>query len=473
MRSSKKRRLYSLLALCLAIGILSGAYFLLKDRFTEEEPEDETPAISITSFSSEDIVNIKLSRRDGDILFERKEEGWDILEPYSVKLLESRVDRYGEIMSSLEAMDIVVENPDDLEPYGLKDPTVKSEVKLKDDTFVTVLVGKQTATGDSYYLMKEGDSTVYIVNKADGDALTWELSDFRDRALAKIEYERDLMLFSMSSKDMREVEIRRKDEEDQDPDLVEFNMGLLEITKPYNTVMGVDVVEFGPILEAIPTLTIEDFVDDFPEDISQYGLDDPSGRIVIKDRKNTLELILGDKTDDDKRYFQVAGSDAVYTMLDSKLDFMDIEPFDLVQKFALMVNIKDVDKIVVENKGVSHTLTLEREVLSPSTDDEEEEELVTYRADDRIVQEKAFKRFYQMLVSLSVDVEKTVEPKEDADVAVTFHLNKGKEREIRVEYVPYDRDFYSFVRDGNSDFLIARSSVEQMLEELEMLLNEG
>ena len=136
----------------------------------------------------------------------------------------------------------------------------------------------------------------------------------------------------------------------------------------------------------MPALSIEDFVEDGVEDFAKYGLEDPSLELIIKDSENTLHLLFGNEYDEDKIYFRTLDTDSVYGMKKSNIEFAHVKPFDLVEKFAYIVNIENVDKLEIEGRGKSYTLTLSRETQEAENEDEEDEVITTYMIDGKEVE---------------------------------------------------------------------------------------
>src|SRR5690606_31967183 len=137
-------------------------------------------------------------------------------------------------------------------------------------------------------------------------------------------------------KDGRPIEIKVND--DQSEEEASFGLGIWKMTSPYNQPMGVDGNSISSFLEAISTLSIKDFIDDAPADLGTYGLKEPKGEVIIKDSENKLHIYIGEEYDDETVYFKTDDGDSVYTIEKSKLEFMDIKPFELVEKFAYIVN---------------------------------------------------------------------------------------------------------------------------------------
>lgn len=130
-----------------------------------------------------------------------------------------------------------------------------------------------------------------------------------------------------------------------------------------------------------------------------------------------------------------------------------------------------MDKIIIEAPGRTNVITLTRRTQKAEDEDEEDEVITTYRVDGKEVEEKPFKKYYQSLIGLLVDAELDRELEEQPEVKTTFFLNKGSVREVHVNYVPYDNDFYAVFVNGKSEFVISRRQVAGMLDTLEALIS--
>ena len=176
--------------------------------------------------------------------------------------------------------------------------------------------------------------------------------------------------------------------------------------------------------------------------------------------------MIGDEYEDGKVYFKTPGSDSVYGMKKNNTKFLDVTPFELVDKFIYIVNIDYVDKIVVEGLGHKHTLT-ERET-KPEEEGEEDEVIHTFKINGKEVEDKPFRKVYQSIVGVLADAEVREGTEGKAEVKAIFYLNKGKNREMHINYVPYDDDFYAVFIDGESEFA-NKPMVQKMLTDIEAL----
>lgn len=466
---TKKQR--NALALVVVLAVLVGAYFYVTNRPQKKDQENNT--IEICKVPKEDIVKMVLESRDGTVLtFEKKDDKWTVDYPYPVVLNQTTVDDIAYSFASLYAERIIDENPEDLSVYGLDKPAVVAKAFLKDGTQKVLYLGNKTPAGNTYYLMAEGDPKVYSVWMNHGEHFSYTLSDVRERDLTEISTE-ELTYLKIAKKDKPAIEIEVNDKKSEDEPYLDLS--LWRMIQPYKEPMGVSSDKFQKVLDSIASLSnnaIKEFVEDNPEDLSKYGLDDPVAELIVKDKENTLHLYFGKDADDGKGvYFKTADVNSVYTIEKSKIEFLDTKPFDIVDKFAYIVNIDNVDKVIVEGRGQTHVLTLTRETKKAENDGEEDEVITTYMVDGKEVEEKPFKKFYQSLIGILVDAEVDREmTEENPEVKTTFFLNKGSRREVHINYVPYDSDFYTVFRGGKAEFVVARSQVNKMLDDLEALI---
>ncbi|MBZ4665040.1 DUF4340 domain-containing protein [Mahella sp.] len=458
------RRTRNVIILVVVLALLAGTYAYLTRR--PQQAEQDSESVEISKLNKDDIVKMTLERKDGSLTFVKKDDKWVAEGNESIALNQTAVDDLAYTFASLYAEQVVEEDPQDLAQYGLKEPVVTAMATLKDNTVKTLYLGNKTPTG-TYYLMAEGDPKVYEVWMNHGEHLSYTLNDVRDTTLPQINTQ-ELTYLKMWKEGGRTIEI--KTNESQTEDQAQFGLGLWQMTQPYSEPVGVDTQYFQPVLDALPNIAIDGFVEDNPKDLAQYGLDKPKGELIVKDKQNTLHLLIGDDKDDTQVYFKTADSPSVYVMSKDKLTFMDTEPYDIMEKFAYIVNIDDVDRIIVEANGKTHDITLSRTTKKAEEEGEEDEVITTYKVDGKVVEEDPFKQYYQSLIGMTVDAEIDEQLEEVPEVKTTFFLNKGSEREVHVNYVPYNRDFYAVFRGGKAEFVLSKQQVDKMLQDLEDLI---
>ncbi len=509
------KRKRNLILLIVVLAVLGGVYFYLSKKPVKDNnpAKDDNPAketkssIEISSVDKDKISKITLQNsKEKELTFEKEvrtvketkektadtdksgkgkdtkatkdqkekdkkpktETVWKNTTYIPVKLDQSKVEDLARVFSSLVADDLVEKNPKNLSIYGLDKPAATGTALLDDGKKIVLYLGDKTAEGNTHYLMKEGDPRVFTVYSSNGEKLGDSLADYRDKSLPQIDLTSMSYLY-LSGEGQKEIEIKKSDQSKEE---AQYGLGAFQLVKPYKQPRNIDSSKLDPKLEGVSSLAIKDFVDDQPADPAKYGLDHPKRHFILKDETNTLDLLFGNSPDEETIYFKTADSDSVYTMEKSLTDFMNIKPMEIADKFALIVNIEDVDKVVLEGKGETHTLSMTRRTEKAKEKDKEDEVVTTYFLDGKKKEEDPFKDFYQSLIGIVVDAEKDHTAQGQPDFKITYYLNKGSRPERNVAFIPYDDNYYSVVQDGDmeSEFLITRKRLDWVMNDLANLM---
>jgi hypothetical protein len=220
-------------------------------------------------------------------------------------------------------------------------------------------------------------------------------------------------------------------------------------------------------------IAIADFVDDKPGDLSRYGLDRPWGEVRVSDKANTIGFLFGGDMTPEKVYFMIRGRPGLYSVEKSLLAFMDQKPLDMVERFAFIVSIDDVDRIDFTAGGKTHVMTMSRAAKKAETEGQEDEIVTTFTLDGKVVEDSSFRKLYQSLIGVQIAGEAPKASAAAPEIIERFILNKGSEREVRVAFAPYDRDFYTVTLNGKTEFVAERGMLAPVLQKLDILLNGG
>jgi hypothetical protein len=226
------------------------------------------------------------------------------------------------------------------------------------------------------------------------------------------------------------------------------------ITSPYTHTRGVDSEAFDNWIEPFYDLSIVDFVDDSPSSLKPYGLDDPV-RIYLRTEETSLDLLIGGNEPVGTRYAKLADSPGVFTIYGLE-SFLNVKPFTLINKFALLMYIDSVDHLSIS--GGEKNLSAD---FKGSGDD------AIYYLNGRKTETSSFKTFYQAVIGLLIDAEYPgpVRQSEDSgEVTIEYLLNNPPGERLAITLVPYNRDFYVLKQDGATEFLISQSQVRRIYE---------
>lgn len=455
----------NILILCLVIAILLSFYLFLKSKPQEdtEQVDVSTERITLVDLDKEKITGIVLRSKDNTLKFVKKEQQWTANLPFPIK--ESEVTNLSYVFFGLNAEQLIMASPapEDLDQYGLQDPVVTIEVAAEGEkTPYVMYLGDRTPSGNSYYFKLKDDPAIYTIAYYNAEKFLQSPADFRDNSLAQLDI-KNINYFKLARTGQPDLEIHLNTGTSE---FAQYGIGIWQMTKPYQEPMPVLTEKFQKILESITSITnAEKFIDDNPVDLSRYGLAKPQAELVIKDNKSQFHLLIGNLIND-AFYCKKSDSRSVFTISSNSLFFIDTKAFELVEKFAYIVNIDDVDKINISGLGFNYELVITRKEKKSSTEDSPEFD-ASYQINGKKVKEQLFKTAYQSIIGLIVESECPAQPKDRApELSMTFTLNKGPQREIKINYVPYDYDFYAVFRGGKAEFLISKDQVKTMLREL-------
>ena len=219
-----------------------------------------------------------------------------------------------------------------------------------------------------------------------------------------------------------------------------------------------DSERFGNLLESLMQIQIHEFVDDAPASLAAYGLDNP-GRVIAEGPGERLELLYG-RSEYGLRYAMLAGDSSVFT-IEGFEDLTTVTPFQLMDKFAYIFNIDNVDAFTVSGDG----RTLEAAIQGTGDD-------ATFHLNGRWASDREFRQFYQTVIGLLIDAQLTGPPErgEGTDIVIEYRLNTPQGERASLRLIPFNRDFYILEKEGQREFLIARTQVRRIFDNADSMV---
>lgn len=465
VRSFKSRVILSIGALLGVLVLVLGGWLLLDALAPEDENGDEI--ITITDLSSVELVTrMEVTAGDAAYALEKDAGGkWVNPEKKDVAIDQSVAGSMANYCVSLIALEIVEDSGDKADQYGLTEDAPRMVATLKDGSKQVYRVGSPTFDRKGYYLMKEGDPKIYIVNMVPGQRLSAAFDSLRDLTLPTVD-PKNISIFNFTRSDGQVVEIQYKD------------TGVLVIgytlTSPYEVAADINIVQ--DLFDMTTAIKLDSFVTEDTSDLAKYGLGAGARSFTIVDGTGQmLHMKIGSQDEEGKFYAQVLDMPGIYTVGAANLAFFDYTIFALVDKFSTIVDITSVDSLELIHGGGKDVVSIER---TPKLDEEGEEELDD---DGNVVMADNFffngqkahdrhtRQFYQDIIGLIVDGEVADPDKVTGEPVLTtvFRRNRGSVREIVTEYLPYDADHYAVRKNGDIKFYILKSKVQVAFDSLE------
>jgi len=460
------RRGWTLIGVAVVLGLLIGAYVFVTRPKPAPAPAAAQPVLS--KGDKDKLVKVVLSDRpEGTLTLVRKAGTWNTEPPVAVQLESTALDDLLFSFSALNAERIIEEHPADLGQYGLAPPRATGVGTWEDGTSHTLLLGDKAPSGSTFYIQVKGDPRVYTVQSFTGQHFHWTLKDLRSRTISPaINYD-EVTYVKIVERDGTVIEAKRKT--DAETKSFQLGFGQFILTRPYATLRGLDSQKQDPVIKGTQSVSISDFADEPLKGPEAYGLARPRAEVIVRDKSNTIDYLFGDEKGT-QTWFALRGQPGVYLVDTSSLDFLKTKPFDVIDKFAFIPNIEDVDRIDITSGGKTHTLLITRTTKKAAKAGDPDEVTAAYTADGKTVDDGNFKVFYQVVIGLQLEGETAKKVPNAPEVSVKFSLNKGEQKTVRVDYAPYDRDFDAIFLNGVGGFALTKGQIAEMLRKLDLLL---
>lgn len=134
----------------------------------------------LTEFDSEKVSQIALHQASVDLDFQKESGVWKMKKPIESPAAESEVTSLLSSLDSLRATKFI-DQPADLDQYGLKTPLSEIDVVQEKGLQQKVLFGNKE--GDQIYCLVEGGSTVALVSDAFSTFFSKKIEDWREKKL--------------------------------------------------------------------------------------------------------------------------------------------------------------------------------------------------------------------------------------------------------------------------------------------------
>ena len=456
------RRTITIIAAIAAVPLLIGGYFGAQ-AWIKAHPKpspwnfsDYPESPRLTDFDSSKLSRIE-NIGEGFALV-RNEGNWVLASATvpvdKVKIEQSMISGKLWSLSSIWAESVIDENPADLSLFGLDNPSGRVLIGDSDGKNVEIIFGNYTPSRTSYYIMLAGEPKVYTLSSYSSDMLRFSLDSIRDKGLMMYLDPRELSRFILEPRPEDNpgwegrIDISPKD--DSDYLVTAFTSYVLNA--PFASRQGVDSEKFSNLLESMMSLQIREYVDDDPASLAPYGLDRP-GRLYMESPDETLDILYG-KREYGLRYAMLPGDNAVFT-IEGLEPLTEAQPFTLMDKFAYIFNIDNVESFTVSGDG----RTLEAAIQGKGDE-------AVFHLNGRKTADKEFRTFYQAVIGLLIDAEyRGPEARgEGSDWVVDYRLITPPGGRATLRLIPYNRDFYILEKEGIREFLIARTQARRIFE---------
>ena len=322
-------------ALLIVVLIGIGLYlYFYEFKGSKKRQEAQEEAKKVFQVDKDKIVEVRLARADeGDIVFTKKDNAWRIESPIQADADEDAVNRMVSEFADAKRTRTIDEEPKDLAVYGLDRPELKISATIQEKQQpATILFGKENPTQTAVYAKIENEKPIFLIQQYSKRSMDKKLHDLRDKRIADVKKD-EVQAVELDRGGVK-IALEKKDD------------GAWMLSSPLK-VRG-DKSEAEKLVDKINTGRIEEFVNEDPQNLAEYGLDSPSIRLTMligKDRASKTVLI-GRKNDDKKGYYAKRAEQKPVFLLKEELVQAIPEKVDTLRDHSLFaVDAGDVQKL--------------------------------------------------------------------------------------------------------------------------------
>jgi hypothetical protein len=315
-----------------AVVLTAFVYFYDVKRKPATEASSETSKPAFTSITATDVKQIKIERAGTAMDFEHKSDGWYMTEPKSLRADGSSLDGLASELAYVTVDRTFPNTPDNLNSFGLKDPSVTLNFTLNNGASHEVRFGSKDFSASSIYALVDGGKQISLMADTVYASADKSPDDFRDKSLTTVPTA-DATFFDLMNSS-GEISGSKKESS-------------WTLSKP-RTVPG-DRSKIDALLGAVGTGQITKFVSDTNTGLAKYGLDNPAVRFQAKlaDGK-TMQLEVGKKEGADY-YARDLSHPGVFQINDNLYSILSDKYPDLRDKQITHVMPEDVTRLDFRN----------------------------------------------------------------------------------------------------------------------------
>jgi len=495
--TGKKKKRNSLLFLAGCIVLFGAAYVgasvYQKKQEEAEEAANTEQEIELLNIDADSLTEISFENSYGAVHLVQEGGKWKYADDKRFPLKQESAKAMAEIASGLNALRVIVEEPEDLTEYGLEEPGLTVEF-CSTSGKKTLYLGDQSPSSDSgYYCLSDG-AEVYEVSSDVYSAFDYSLSELMTLEEAP----------TITSSQITELTI---EETGKKPfHAVPSNISdssTWGIREPYETEVPGDDSGISTFLGSYESIGYEGAVEYNCRDFTKYGLNkkkpaiasiraeyyemveeeaevsENSGEDSSEEQKDSeeettqvrvdheLNILVGNQDEDGNFYIRVNGSPYVYLMSESDVDsLIPDDAYTYINKTVAKVSMGSV-KSLKATVGEKEYNLYSREKTTVNDDGEEETETEYFSGKKKIdIDDYNAVGAEWNLITIAKEVpEKKRKSLNQERVVMTVSV-EGTGIKQEVSFLEYDKSYYAVLEEDCAQFLVDKRTVDAMIEKL-------
>jgi len=312
--------------------------------YASKQPAEQSN--KLFKIKPEDVAAVSLKYPGREIELAKEAGKWMLVKPIAAEADQTAANNIARAVADCEVKKTLEEVPANLQPFGLAKPEVIVTVTTNDKrTLPGIEVGKTTPVGFSAYIKTTDKPDVMLTTSAFPPEVKKTVDELRDRELVKFDPD-EVQKITLDRGDGNAVEL------DQEH-------GVWVIVKPAK--YTADQAAVRQFLTSLVGTRIDQFVNDKPSGLSQFGLDKPRLTISVFAGKQEARqsLMFGAKqspAEKDAIYVRRGESAPVYTVHSYAFSDVNKSLNDLRDKTLLAFDPAKVERVTVSAGAKSFML---------------------------------------------------------------------------------------------------------------------
>ena len=308
-------------------------YFLIDLPSEKREKEEKNRLEKVILFDSENVKAITFIKEENSVELKRLgADEWQVTAPVNAKGDSPAISDFLSFLNNLTFTRVVEESPKNFSTFGLDTPNLKVILSMNDGKTKGIRVGENHPMGNKVYLAQLNGERV----------LTADIT--RDRLDQKVYDLRDKTILDFKTPQINKIELIR----DKKTLTLKKNEHSWQLIEEETTAKG-NESEITNLLNTIQTARIEQFVEEQPEQLASYGLNNSKLTVKLTTLKanEPLTLFIGKKSEHGF-YAKTLSKKNIFVINQSLFDALDNRQFvDFLNKSLVEFNDDDLSKVTL------------------------------------------------------------------------------------------------------------------------------
>ncbi len=483
IKVKNKKLLPKILALALALAVLIGGTVAVVKLIPVLDSDEGASSVGIDEITVKDVetdnvasVKVKTSESEVELYSEtvydtdtdsstsseaQQTVTWYTKQAPKELTSSSSIEGVVTAVAEISATRKIIEKT--AEECGLTNPAVKAEVTLKDSSVYTVLIGEKSPDNSGYYLMLEGEESIYLVSESVLVSLQFDVLDFAvTDAISGFGSEmQEFESLVISGKNFPQAV---KMERNTNNEISEYFGYIVtspqkRLAKNIETIVGFyqnGVTVTGAYSYEVSAAALKSVGLDNPDFVTTMTYEGESKSFKFALRQDGNYAAVGD----DSKLIHRVSADTLTGVVDSKAT-------DYYETTIFMTHIDDIDVFSVKTPEKTYDFKVSK--VEVAEDEEEPEELYNVTIDGKEIVGSYFQNFYSECISLKSQDFTVSDTAAQPEYSFTVTHKDGSKLNITFTKVSTTR--YQCKMDGIDMGKVTASSINNIAKLAEKLAN--